>query len=342
MTKSINLQSTIAAVAVSAGLVALAAPPLCAQAWEPTRPVNFIIPAGTGGGADQMARFLQGIVTKHSLMKQPMVVVNKGGGAGAEGFIEMKGSRNDPHKIIITLSNLFTTPLATGVPFSWKDMTPVAMLALDQFVLWVNAESPYKTAKEYLDAVAAGDDKKFKMGGTGSKQEDQIITVAIEKLTAPKKFTYIPYGGGGTVATQLVGKHIDSSVNNPIEAVSQWKAGNLRPLCIFDDQRSIYKAKVTADKAWSDIPTCMESGVKVDYQMLRGIFMGPGATPAQVAFYVELFEKVRATDDWKKFMEDGAFGQTFMSGEAFTKWVVANEKLHYDLMKDAGFLAAGK
>jgi putative tricarboxylic transport membrane protein len=313
-----------------------------AQSWEPTRPVTFVIPAGTGGGADQMARFIQGVVTKHSLMKQPIVVVNKGGGAGAEGFLEVKAARNDPHKIIITLSNLFTTPLGTGVPFSWKDMTPVAMLALDQFVLWVHNEAPYKTAKEYIDAVKAGDDRKFKMGGTGSKQEDQIITVALEKLTAPKKFTYIPYGGGGAVATQLVGKHVDSTVNNPIEAVSQWKAGNLRPLCIFDGKRSAYTAKVTATMAWSDIPTCKEAGVDTQYQMLRGIFMGPGATPAQIAFYVGLLKKVMATPEWLKFMQDGAFNQTFMEGADFRKWVESNDKLHYELMKAAGFLAAGK
>jgi hypothetical protein len=171
-----------------------------AQGWEPTKPVQFIIPAGTGGGADQMARFIQGVVAKNNLMKQAMITVNKGGGAGAEGFLEVQKSSGDAHTIIITLSNLFTTPYGTGVPFSWKDMTPVAMLALDQFVLWVNAETPYKTAKEYIDAVKAGDDKTFKMGGTGSKQEDQIITVALEKLTAPKKFTYVPYAGGGAVA----------------------------------------------------------------------------------------------------------------------------------------------
>ena len=136
----------------------------------------------------------------------------------------MKDAKGDPNKIIITLSNLFTTPLATGVPFNWKDLTPVAMLALDQFVLWVNAETPYKTAKDYIDAVKAGGPNKFKMGGTGSKQEDQIITVAIEKATGVK-FTYIPFKGGGDVAVQLVGKHIDSTVNNPIEAVAQWRAG---------------------------------------------------------------------------------------------------------------------
>ncbi len=208
-------------------------------AWEPMRPVEFIVPAGTGGGADQMARTIQGIVTKHNLMKQPMVVINKSGGAGGEGFLDLKTSGGNPHKIIITLSNLFTTPLATGIPFNWKDLTPVAMLALDEFVLWVNAEQPFKTAKEYVDAVKTAPPGTIKMGGTGSKQEDQIITVALEKTTGAK-FTYIPYKGGGEVAVQLVGNHVDSTVNNPIEAVAQWRGGKLRPLCVFDAQPMAY------------------------------------------------------------------------------------------------------
>ena len=140
------------------------------------------MPAGTGGGADQMARTIQGIVTKYRLMKQPMVVINKAGGAGGEGFLDIKNSRNNPHKLVITLSNLFTTPLATGIPFNWKDVTPVAMMALDEFILWVNAETPYKTPKDYVEAVKK-EPGKFKMGGTGLKQEDQIITVEIEKET---------------------------------------------------------------------------------------------------------------------------------------------------------------
>ena len=333
---------TAAAAAVSAGFISMIGG-ASAQAWEPTKPVQFIIPAGPGGGADQMARFLQGVIQKNSLMKQPLVVVNKGGGAGAEGFLEVKKAKGDPHAIIITLSNLFTTPYGTGVPFSYKEMTPVAMLALDQFVLWVNSETPYKTAKEYVDAVKAGDDKKFKMGGTGSKQEDQIVTAALEKeATAPKKFTYVPYAGGGAVAVQLVGKHVDSTVNNPIEAVSQWKAGALRPLCIFDEQRSIYKEKVTATQAWSDIPTCKESGVNVSYQMLRGIFTAPDVKPEQVGYYVDVFKKAMATPEWKKFMEDGAFNQTFMIGAEYAAWVAKADQVHYDLMKEAGFLAAGK
>src|SRR5215210_855746 len=85
--------------------------PAGAAAWEPTKPVEFVIPAGTGGGADQMARLLQGIVVKHNLMKQSLIPINKSGGAGAEGFLEIKDSKGNPHKIVITLSNLFTTPL---------------------------------------------------------------------------------------------------------------------------------------------------------------------------------------------------------------------------------------
>src|SRR5688572_23643339 len=167
--------------AFSAGLVAIAAAGAAtAAAWEPTKNVEFVVPAGTGGGADQMARLIQGMVAKNNLMKHSIVVVNRSGGAGAEGFLAVKEAKGDPHRIVITLSNLFTTPLATGVPFNWKDLTPVAMLALDQFVLWVNADSPYKNAKEYLAAVKGANPPKL-MGGTGSKQEDQIITVAIEK-----------------------------------------------------------------------------------------------------------------------------------------------------------------
>lgn len=327
--------TAVAAVAISAAAMLAST---AHAAWEPTKPVEFVVPAGTGGGADQMARFIQGVVIKHKLMSQPMIVVNKAGGAGAEGFLEIKGAKGDPHKIVITLSNLFTTPMATGVPFSWKDMTPVSMLALDQFVLWVNADTPYKTAKEYIAAVKAAGPSKMKMGGTGSKQEDQIITVAIEKATGTK-FIYVPFQGGGAVAVQLVGKHIDSTVNNPIEAVAQWRAGSLRPLCVFDDKRMNYKAKVTDTMAWSDIPTCMESGIPMDYQMLRGIFMPAGVTPDQRAYYVELMRKIRATPDWIDFMEKGAFNQTTMSGAEYEKWVAAAEATHLGLMKEAGFMA---
>jgi putative tricarboxylic transport membrane protein len=272
------------------------------------------------------------------LMKQPMVVINKSGGAGAEGFLDVKNSKGNPHKLIITLSNLFTTPLATGVPFNWKDLTPVAMMALDEFVLWVNAETPYQNAKDYLDAVKAGTDNQFKMGGTGSKQEDQIITVSLEK-TLGKKFTYVPFKGGGDVAVQLVGNHINSTVNNPIEAVAHWRGGKLRPLCVFDGERMPYKDKITDTTAWGDIPTCKEAGIDVNYLMLRGIFTTPDATREQVDYYIALLKKVRETPEWQDFINKGAFNQSFMSGPEFVGWLEKTENDHRALMEAAGFLA---
>jgi tripartite-type tricarboxylate transporter receptor subunit TctC len=322
--------------AAAAALAALCALP--AAAWEPTKPVEFVVPAGTGGGADQMARFLQGVVAKNKLMAQPIIVVNKAGGAGAEGFLDVKGDKGNPHKIIITLSNLFTTPLATGLPFSWHDLTPVSMLALDQFVLWVNEEAPYKTAADYLAAIRAQPANTFKMGGTGSKQEDQIITVMLEK-TAGKKMTYVPYKGGGDVAVQLVGKHVDSTVNNPIEAESHWRAGKLRALCVMDKERMPYPAKLTPTQSWQDVPTCASAGVNIEYLMLRGIFMPPGVTPDQVAFYVALFKKVHDLPEWKEFMERGAYKQVMMNGVEYVGWLTRAEELHRSLMKEAGFLA---
>src|SRR5205085_4522370 len=284
-----------------------------------------------------MARAVQGIVAKHNLMKQSMVVVNKSGGAGAEGFLDVKNAKGEPHKIIITLSNLFTTPLATGVPFSWKDLTPVKMMALDEFVLWVNAQTPYKSAKDYVDAAKKAGPGKMKMAGTGAKQEDEIITASIEQKTGTK-FTYIPFKGGGDVAVQLVGKHVDSTVNNPIEAVAHWRGGKLRPLCVFDAKRMPYKEKVTAEQSWADIPSCKEQGLDVEYLMLRGIFMAGGVSADQVAYYVDVLKKVQQTPEWKALMEQGAFNTTSLEGKPYAERVDKEEKRHEQLMKAAGIL----
>jgi tripartite-type tricarboxylate transporter receptor subunit TctC len=319
-----------------AGTALLAAPTVAQaqRAWEPMRPVQFIVPAGTGGGADQMARVIQGIVSKHSLMRQPLMVVNKAGGAGAEGFLEVRNARANPHYLIISLSNLFTTPLSTGVPFSWRDLTPVKMMALDEFVLWVNAQSPWNTLPEFVEAARAG---RLRIGGTGSRQEDQIITVAIQRATGAT-FTYVPFRGGGEVATQLVGRHIDATVNNPIEAVTHWRAGTLRPLCVFDGRRLPGEGRVTETMGWQDIPTCREAGLDVEYLMMRAIFMAPGVQPAQVDYFKNLLARVMETPEWRDLMAQGAFNTTTKTGDEFRSWLEREEQRHRTLMQEAGFI----
>ncbi|HVK31810.1 MAG TPA: tripartite tricarboxylate transporter substrate-binding protein [Burkholderiaceae bacterium] len=315
----------------AAALALLAAP---ASAWEPTAPVELVVPAGTGGGADQMARFVAQMVTKHKLMNQPLTVVNKAGNSGAEGLLDVKAAKGNPHKLIITLSNLFTTPLATGTDFSWRDITPVQMLALDQFVLWVNAESPHKSAKELLDALRASQPGSVKLGGTGSKQEDQLISVLLE-TAASTRLAYLPLKGGGDVAKSLAAKEVDITVNNPIEAAKLWNEGKVRPLCVFDGNKLDYQGKITATQSWGDLPTCMSFGIPVQYLMMRGIFMSPGVGPEHVAYYSGLLDKVRALPEWRDFMAQGAFKQSVMTGEPFANWLDRSENFHKVLMREA-------
>jgi putative tricarboxylic transport membrane protein len=304
--------------------------PPAQAAWQPTKPIEFVIPAGTGGGADQMARLIAGLAEKHKLTPRPIIAVNKSGGAGAEGFLHVKGKKGDAHTIVITLSNLFTTPLHTGIPFIWKDLTPVARIALDEFVLWVNAETPYKTAREYLAAVKAKDGT-MKMGGTGSAQEDQIITILIEQAQGVK-FTYVPFKGGGEVCVNLVGKHVDSTLNNPIECASHWKAGRVRPLAVFDS------ARIPVGE-WKEIPTVKEAlGADITYLMLRGIF-GPPDMPAEaVAWYQDLLKKVAETPEFKDYMQQAALKPSWLIGPEFNAWLEREEQVHRDLMSKGGLL----
>ena len=325
-------------LAAAAGVAALAIAAPVSAAWEPTRPVEFIVPAGTGGGADQMARVIQGIVTKHKLMKQSMVVVNKSGGAGGEGFLDVKGAKGNPHKIVITLSNLFTTPLATGIPFNWKDLTPVAMMALDEFVLWVHAERRTRPRQDYIAAVKAApgtmqDGRHRLQAGRpdhhGRAREGDRREVHLHSRTR-------------AAARSRCSSSASTSTRASTTRSRRWRSGapgSCEPLCVFDGQNAAVKDKITGDMSWGDIPTCKSQGLDIEYLMLRGIFMTPGATPDQVAFYVDLLKKVRETPEWKELMEDGAFNQTFMTGADYAKWVEKEENRHRDLMKAAGFLA---
>ncbi len=318
-------------------LLALVSGPASAR-WEPTAPVELVVPAGAGGGADQMARLIQEAVTKNGLMKQPLSVVNKPGNSGVEGLLDVKGAKGNPHKLVITLSNLFTAPLATGADVSWRDLTPVQLLALDQFVLWVSADSPFKTPTDLMNAMRSAPPGQFKLGGTGSKQEDQIVSVLFE-TAASSRLTYVPLSGGGDVVRALAAREVDVTVNNPVEASKLWSEGKVRPLCVFDSKKLSYNTKIASNQSWSDLPTCMSFGIPVQYTMMRGIFTSPGVTPEQVAYYSEVLDQVRALPEWKAFMARGAFNTSVMTGAAFTSWLDRTASFHRVLMREAKLLA---
>jgi tripartite-type tricarboxylate transporter receptor subunit TctC len=318
-------------------LVALTLAGTPALAWEPTKPVEIVVAAGAGGASDQMARMMQAAIQKNSLMKQPMVVSLKGGASGAEGLMYMKGEAGDPHKVLIAYSLIYMLPLSAKIPFNWRELTPVSVIALDQFVLWDNTTLPHKNVKEFIDAARAAN-PPFKMGGTGSKREDHVLTVFLEKKTGAK-FAYLPYKSGGEAATQLVGNHTQSNVNNPSENLEVWRAGQVRALCVFDKERIQYKAKVTDTMSWNDIPTCKELGIDVQYLMLRAMFLPGKVTAEQTAFYVDLFKKVTQTAEYKDYMEKQALKPIFLTGQDMLKFLEEDDALNKSLMTEAGFVA---
>jgi tripartite-type tricarboxylate transporter receptor subunit TctC len=308
-----------------------------ALAWEPTKPVEIVVAAGAGGASDQMARMMQAAIQKNNLMKQPMVVSLKGGASGAEALMYMKSGAGDPNKVLLAYSLIYMLPLSAKIPFNWRELTPVSVIALDQFVLWDNTTMPQANVKDFIAAAKAAN-PPFKMGGTGSKREDHVLTVFIEKRTGAK-FAYLPYKSGGEAATQLVGNHTQANVNNPSENAEVWRAGQVRALCVFDKERIQYKNKVTDKQSWNDIPTCKESGLDVEYLMLRAMFLPGKVTPEQSAFYVDLFRKVSQTAEYKDYMEKQALKPIFLSGKEMLKFLEEDDKLNKNLMTEAGFVA---
>lgn len=306
----------VGAVGILVSLSAMAA-------WEPEKQVELIVPAGAGGVLDHRARLIQDIIVKYSLMKQPLSVATRGG----EAFLDVKSNRGDAHQLLIADNYLFTRPMTSGMPFRWKDTTPVALLALEQFVLWTNTQKGYKSTKQYIEAVKAAGSSKLQMGGQGGRNEDFFLTLALE-WGATIKFKYALFKSGAEVVEQLVENNIDSTVSNPAEALAHWRSGVLTPLCVFDDVRMSYTGKVTASQSWSDIPTCREEGIPVEYQGFLGVFMPPGVSAEQVNYFIEVFKKVVATPEWKSYMENGVFKRTFKSGADFTDWLTNAENFH--------------
>jgi putative tricarboxylic transport membrane protein len=320
----------------AAALMTLTVSATASEGWEPAGPVEIVVGASADGASHQMARMLQDAIQRNNLMKQPVVVSLKGVGSGAEALMDMKASEGNANKLLIASSLIYMLPLSAKLPFNWRELTPVSVVAMDQFVLWDNVDGP-KTVKEFIAAAGAAQ-PPFRMGGTGIYREDQVLSVLVERNTGAK-FSYVPFRSGGEAAVQLVDKHIDSNVNNPSENLDVWRDGKVRPLCVFDKERIAYPAKVTATQSWNDIPTCKEEGLDVQYMMLRAMFLPGKVTPEQIAFYVDLFQKVTQTPEYMHYMEEQALKPLLLTGPDLVQFLEEDDALNTSLMTEAGFVA---
>ncbi len=321
----------LAALAAALGLTA-ATP---AFAFTPSKPVEFVVTAGAGGGTDIFARTIQSIIQKNNLVSQPIVVTLKGGGSGAEGFVYGKTGAGDAHRLVFGTSNQWLLPMVAKVGWSRQELTPVAALAFDEFILWSRQDAPWKTAGEFVAAAKAG---TVKVGGSQSKDLDETLLKILEK-SAGIKTTYIPFKSGGEAAVQLAGGHIDANTNNPAENVGQWKGGQGRPICVFSATRLAAGPKVTDTMAWSDIPTCKEQGIPIDeYKMPRAVYLPPNVPADAVAFWAGVLEKVFASPEWQEYIGRTSQSATFLKGDAFAKFIASDEERSRKVFEEQGWL----
>lgn len=311
-------------VAVAVGGIAQ---PVKAQDWQPRAPVELIIMAGTGGGADQIARLLQGLIEQKDLSPTPFIPINKPGGSGAEALRYMQDNAGDPHKVLVTLNSFYTTPIIQeNLGVDVLSFTPIGRMALDTFVLWVNADSEIQTIEDYAAAITeAGLD--WNMGGTGMGQEDSILTAMIEAEFGTD-ITYIPFEGGGVVASNLIGGHIDSSVNNPAEQNEFWRAGESRPIVQFTEERM---------EAFADVPTAAEAGHDISYFMQRSI-NGPPEMPEEAQqWYIQLFETLFNSEEWQEYCaSEGLFCDDYVSGADLGQFHEDQYARHEALIEQVG------
>ncbi len=317
--------------------LAISATTSAAQGWQPTKPIEFVVTSAPGGGTDNFTRMIQSIIAKHKLVEQSVVVTNKGGGSGAEGYLTAKTAPGDPHKVIFGTNNAYLLPYVAKLGYRFADLTPVAALALDEFLLWVKADAPYKSAGEFIAAAKAKPDT-FKMGGSQSKDTDQTLTSMIAHATGAK-FIYVPFQGGAAVGTQLAGGHVDANTNNPNESIGGWKAGQVRPLCVFAPEKLPTTAKATASEGWGDLPTCRSQGIAIDrFQMPRTVWLASGAPAEAVAFYAGVMKKVSETPEWKEYIERTVQTGKFMAGDELKAFIAADDKSSREVFEREGWL----
>jgi len=297
--------------------------------WKPTKPIQFVVPFAPGGGSDVFARSIDSIVKAEKLSPVQLLVTNQAGGSGTIGMTTVAQSPGNPHMLLTFISGQLTAPMVAGKAVAtFRELTPIANLALDEQLIVVKADSPYKTIK---DVVAAAKQKPntVTVGGTGTGQEDQMTNRLFEKA-ADIKLRYIPFNSGGECITALLGGHVEMIWANPSEFVPQWEAKLVRPIVV---------AKETRLTLLPDVPTFKENGYDVTFFFFRGIMAAPGIPSEAAAFYETMLKRMSDSSGWKdKYLKQYMLSPQWLGSKDFAQFAEKNEKIFSDILKELGLL----
>jgi tripartite-type tricarboxylate transporter receptor subunit TctC len=284
--------------------------PAPAKIDYPTRSIDFLVPFAAGGAADVGARRLAVMVEKD--LGQPVVISNVTGAGGAVAYTDVKNSKQDGYKILWTSAAMATLPAQGSIDFNYSALDHLALVSAETVTLAVSADSQWKTLKDFLDESKKRGDagKPMNVGNSGVGSFTHLSAVAIaSKAGVP--FTNIAFGAGLAV-TNLIGGHIDASVQHPAEILSQYKGGSVRMLTVSSDKRI---------DAFKDVPTLKEQGIDLMLEQWRGISVAKG-TPKPIEDKLEAaFLKAAKSSEWADFLATLGASPKPMTSAEMTKFV---------------------
>ena len=287
-------------------------------AWQPTKPITFIVMAGKGGGADKAVRFLVKTMAEESLINVPFEIVNITGNSGGDALAELQRRRGDDHAILFTLNSFYTTPLRKPeLKINISSFTPIARLAQDVFLLWVHSDRTDINSIEDFVKAARAKGNEWIMSGTGSGSEDNLLTDFFNTMYG-LNIKYRPLKGGGAVAKELVAKKADSTVNNPSEQAKYYEQGLTKPIVAITPARL---------EQYRRTPTLNETGMAFHYYMQRSVVGAPGMSDGARQFYETLFKNLFNSPQWQGYREKNSLTGELISGQALMNyWEKEREK----------------
>jgi putative tricarboxylic transport membrane protein len=298
-----------------------------AAEWKPAKPIQFVVPYAPGGGSDVLARSIENVIKTDKLSPVPLIVVNQAGGGSTIGTTSVAQSPGNVHMLLTFISGQVAAPMVAGKgAATYRDLTLICGLAIDEQLIVVKTDSPLKTIE---DIVAAAKQKALTIGGTATGQEDQMCNRLFERA-ADIKLRYVPFNSGGECVTAVLGGHVDMIWANPSEFVPQWEAKMVRPIVV---------AKETRLPDFPDVPTFKEKGYNVTFKMFRGIAAPPGIPAETAAFYENMMKRMAESSGWKEnYLKKYMLSPAWMGSKEFTQFVTQNEQLFKGILTELGLI----
>ncbi len=297
---------------VSAALLLASSGNVLAQAKYPSKTVEVVVPYAPGGGTDNLMRMITGIMDENKWAPVPMNVNNRAGGSGAVGFSYLINKKGDSHVVAGATPMIVSGKIEGRLPGNHRDsMTILMIVAIDELMLSVRNESPFKTIDDFVNAARARPGM-LTVGGTATYSEDHIFTHLFEQA-AKIKVKYVPFNSGGEVTAALMGGHIDAGVMNPNEIVAQIEAKKATNLAVAARKRMTDAA---------DVPTFAEKGYEFYWEQMRGVVGPADMAPEAVAWWQDALRKVTANKKWQElYIKRNLLTPTAWVGEEANKYL---------------------